>query len=123
MSTTITRQHVLTTMECSSCFIVYAMPQSLYELALGNGRTFYCPNGHSQTYTEHREKVLQRRLEEAERKAVAAKCAALNAEAKAAELEKAATRSSKRLHAGVCPCCNRTFQNLARHMKTKHSKA
>jgi hypothetical protein len=21
---------------------------------------------------------------------------------------------------GVCPCCNRTFQQLARHMKAKH---
>jgi hypothetical protein len=21
---------------------------------------------------------------------------------------------------GVCPCCNRTFQNLARHMAGKH---
>ena len=30
------------------------------------------------------------------------------------------TRLQKRIHAGVCPCCNRTFTNVARHMKTKH---
>ena len=35
--------------------------------------------------------------------------------------EKAAkTRIKNRIAAGVCPCCNRTFQNLARHMANKH---
>lgn len=27
-----------------------------------------------------------------------------------------------RVGAGVCPCCKRTFQQLARHMKCKHPK-
>jgi rubrerythrin len=27
---------------------------------------------------------------------------------------------SERVKNGVCPCCNRTFQNLMAHMKTKH---
>lgn len=31
-----------------------------------------------------------------------------------------ATRITKRAKAGVCPCCNRTFQQLARHMQTQH---
>lgn len=25
-----------------------------------------------------------------------------------------------RVKNGVCPCCNRSFQNLKRHMNTKH---
>lgn len=25
-----------------------------------------------------------------------------------------------RAAAGVCPCCNRTFEQLGRHMTTKH---
>lgn len=32
------------------------------------------------------------------------------------------TRIKKRIAAGVCPCCNRTFQNLARHMENKHKE-
>jgi hypothetical protein len=40
-------------------------------------------------------------------------------EAEAAEHAKTARKLS-RVSAGVCPCCNRTFQNVARHMKTKH---
>ena len=35
--------------------------------------------------------------------------------------EKAAkTRIKNRIAAGVCPCCNRTFQNLAKHMAGQH---
>tara|TARA_A100001201_G_scaffold143757_1_gene147268 strand:- start:18635 stop:19021 length:387 start_codon:yes stop_codon:yes gene_type:complete len=35
--------------------------------------------------------------------------------------EKAAkTRIKNRIANGVCPCCNRTFQNLARHMSSQH---
>ena len=30
------------------------------------------------------------------------------------------TRLKKRAIAGVCPCCNRTFQQLAAHMAHKH---
>tara|TARA_Y100000310_G_scaffold338946_1_gene430083 strand:- start:1163 stop:1354 length:192 start_codon:yes stop_codon:yes gene_type:complete len=30
------------------------------------------------------------------------------------------TKLKNRAKAGVCPCCNRTFQNLSRHMETKH---
>jgi hypothetical protein len=42
---------------------------------------------------------------------------AINAQKKSeAELR----RIQKRTAAGVCPCCNRTFQQLARHMKTRH---
>ena len=29
-------------------------------------------------------------------------------------------RIARRVKAGVCPCCNRTFTNLARHMTTNH---
>jgi chemotaxis response regulator CheB len=30
------------------------------------------------------------------------------------------TKTKKRVANGVCPCCNRTFKQLARHMKAKH---
>jgi Asp-tRNA(Asn)/Glu-tRNA(Gln) amidotransferase A subunit family amidase len=29
-------------------------------------------------------------------------------------------RIRDRVGAGVCPCCNRTFKQLARHMQAKH---
>jgi hypothetical protein len=36
---------------------------------------------------------------------------------------KGALRKVKvRIGRGVCPCCNRTFENLRRHMETQHPK-
>ncbi|MFB3077027.1 MAG: hypothetical protein ACE1Y4_03380 [Lysobacterales bacterium] len=32
----------------------------------------------------------------------------------------AATRIKNRVARGVCPCCNRSFTNLHRHMESKH---
>ncbi len=34
--------------------------------------------------------------------------------------ERKAKRIQRRAHAGLCPCCNRTFQDVVRHMKAKH---
>ena len=31
-----------------------------------------------------------------------------------------ATRMKNRIKVGVCPCCNRTFQDLAKHMASQH---
>ena len=30
------------------------------------------------------------------------------------------TKLKKRIAAGVCPCCKRTFQDVSRHMKGQH---
>lgn len=42
------------------------------------------------------------------------------AELEARKNARKAKSLSDRAHAGVCPCCNRTFKQLAAHMKTKH---
>lgn len=42
------------------------------------------------------------------------------AEASARAYKGAATKARKRAKAGTCPCCKRTFQQLARHMASQH---
>ena len=42
------------------------------------------------------------------------------AERSAAAYKGHLTRVKRRVGNGVCPCCNRTFKNLADHMTTKH---
>lgn len=54
----------------------------------------------------------QRYLEETERKAAVER--RLSAE------KAVVTRMRRRAAAGVCQCCKRTFQDLARHMQSKH---
>jgi hypothetical protein len=42
------------------------------------------------------------------------------ARVRAEKAEAAAKRLKKRASAGTCPCCSRTFANMAEHMKQKH---
>lgn len=50
---------------------------------------------------------------------------ALNDQLRAAQQDHEATRAKlvrdrARFANGVCPCCNRSFENVARHMRTQH---
>ena len=115
---------------CCTCGIRFPMFASFRDHVkrYGGGKdsrgTFYCPVGHAQHYsaesdytkakrlaeelsaTKQREETLRHRADQAERK-------------RKAEVTKRRKLES-RIAAGVCPCCNRTFQNLMRHIRTKH---
>ena len=129
MTATVT---VLVTLEdagaCVSCGTHFAMEAALKRQKLRDYTSFYCPNGHSQVYTAEHEEVRLRRLLDAER---AAKERAEDlAKRRQKELDNArltVRMTSGKLRAlrqrvsnGVCPCCHRSFVQLARHMRTKH---
>lgn len=83
--------------------------------------TFYCINGHPQVYSgetdaERLQKQLDRVTKEKEWAEQSSKTAR-QAEAIAKGKLRAQT---ERVKNGVCPCCNRSFANLRRHMATKH---
>lgn len=109
------------TVECCSCGVVFGMPSDLNERFMNDpDKYFYCPNGHSQHYAKSKE---QRLREEAERKLQNKENELANLAATKIQLEnelQKAQRKIKRVQNGVCPCCNRTFKDLAAHMKTKH---
>jgi DNA repair exonuclease SbcCD ATPase subunit len=81
----------------------------------------YCPLGHSHipagksqaTIERERRERLEAQLQherdqhQAERRSHAATKGQL-------------TKTKKRISGGTCPCCNRSFVNLARHMKGQH---
>ena len=57
----------LTTEICCNCGMLFAMPAELQARMSETGRTFYCPNGHTQYYTKSTEAKLreaQERLRE-----------------------------------------------------------
>jgi hypothetical protein len=106
------------------CGIRMAVPDDLYKHAQrGNGRNIYCPLGHSFIFSDNDEKRLAQAQQEAKR-------ARLREEATRELLEHETnshratrghvTRLKKRVAAGVCPCCNRSFKDLARHMQGQH---
>ena len=120
----------LVQMICGECGIVFAVPDYFQQERLKTGKGWYCPNGHGRVYKESETDRLRKLLEQANKKntdllertrmAEDAKKAAVMREGKErAEKKRLLTRT----HGGVCPHCNRTFRQLARHMETKHKEA
>ncbi|WP_108665129.1 hypothetical protein [Euzebya rosea] len=107
---------------CCNCGMAFAMPISFKDQRLADGKTFSCPAGHEQHYTARKDEVdsLKRQLA-AERGNRRHTEELLDREKRSKAAYKGQlTRTRKRVAAGVCPCCNRSFENLARHMSGQH---
>lgn len=94
----------------------FAMTRTFYD-ETHRGRSWYCPMGHRRAWlgqtteqqlarSQARETALQDQLSAAIRDAEATRVALL--------------RDRQRFVNGVCPCCNRSFENVRRHMASKH---
>lgn len=107
----------LVTETCYSCCVLFAMVEDFWEHRQNDRKNFFCPNGHSQAYIGKSDAT---KLKEAEAREVALRDQ-LEAAAREHERTKAALlRDRARFANGVCPCCNRSFTNVARHMTTQH---
>ena len=106
----------LVTEQCYKCACWFAFPKSLQARCRADVTTFFCPNGHGQVYSKS--DLMKVREELAAEKVRHQATLARENEARAENnrLE----RRLKRVGRGVCPECNRTFANLARHMNCKH---
>ena len=114
--------HVVT--QCGTCGVWFTVPEIVWESHRREGGYQTCPNGHARgwkTGEEQRERDAIR-LERDRLKQDAARLEdELAAERRrTATAEKKILQIQRRAGAGVCPCCNRTFQALSRHMKNKH---
>lgn len=104
--------------QCSECGIRYMVPAEWRERRAADHGTFHCPNGHGQYIPAKSDAELLREQLEATRKDLGARLSEANERANKAEAE--AKRSRQRVGGGVCPCCQRSFTALRRHMATKH---
>ena len=116
-------------MICGDCGVEFYFPESLNEnnLKLGPKGTWYCPNGHGRHYSEsladtlRRERDrLQQRLAEKDDDIQRHRERAERLERRVSAAKGQVTRLKNRASKGVCPCCNRHFTDLERHMHTKH---
>jgi hypothetical protein len=112
---------------CATCGVIFALEDTYDECRRKDGRGFYCPNGHSLSYktteTDRLRKELdntKRRLESAQREANWQGQRALENARSAAAYKGHLTRIRRRIAAGVCPCCRRTFSNVERHIQGQH---
>lgn len=84
----------------------------------------YCPVGHTPSWRTSTAEQETRKAK-AEATALRAKLDQTKARLEHEKRSHAATKGTltktrKRISNGVCPCCNRTFSNLADHMRSKH---
>lgn len=120
MVVTYTVKGAFITETCYSCGMAFGMPEDFRNEKLRNGGSFYCPSGHGQHYSEPIVNKLERQLAVEQSKHDQTK-ANLKDTRGALTAEKGhRTRLKNRIKNGVCPCCNRSFQNLRRHMNHKH---
>jgi hypothetical protein len=125
-----------TEMKCGQCGEQFCLLTTTYELLKRSSYIFYCPWGHQRHFPQgpsetdklrqERDRLKQdaARLEDELRMARAAREHVAEqrdrAERRASAARGQVTRLKNRAAAGVCPCCNRSFENLKRHMDVKH---
>jgi DNA-binding XRE family transcriptional regulator len=112
----------LSTIECYKCHCIFAIPREMNDRLLKTHDNFFCPAGHAQHYLGLTpEQKLQRELDEKQRQLEREEARAARLKTERDQVARAHSRMRVRVMNGVCPCCNRTFQNLMRHMKTEHA--
>ena len=105
----------------AGCGIPFEVPSWWKKKRQEDHTTFYCPNGHPQSFrAESEEEKMRRERDIAKQQLARAEDERRAAERKAEKALKETKRLKKRAAAGTCPCCSRTVIQMARHMKTKH---
>ena len=124
VTTTLTKVH------CGECGGVYAISQRYYKKKHEDGGYWNCPYcdcswGFSEEASElekaRKEAQSQRDNVEWYRNRYAAEQSRHDQTKASLRSHKAAkTRLKNRIANGVCPCCKRHFENLHKHIQTKH---
>jgi hypothetical protein len=123
---------------CITCGCHFGVPVDFMNGKRQTGGNFCCPSGHSMTFGGNENDRLKKKLADEETRRAQAEAATLAereranrnwrdgreavqaTERKLSAQKGVTTRLKNRISKGVCPCCNRTFANLARHMAGQH---
>lgn len=114
---------------CAKCNERFCLEEGTHAALKKSGHSFHCPWGHSLSFPRGESEIdkLRRERDRLKQSIAYEQDRVREAEAEAAHQRNRAngykghaTRITKRAKAGVCPCCNRSFAALARHMATQH---
>lgn len=115
-------------LNCARCGLTFGISKSFERFRREDKREFYCPNGHEQFFPgktkaeiaqEERDAARELAARESNRRRLAEQEAAHERRVAAAH-KGWNTHIRNRIANGVCPCCNRSFTNVLRHMTTQH---
>lgn len=106
--------------ECFTCGLPVAQTRFQRRQYDENGATMWCSQGHPTVRKESDLAKIKRQLEEAQGRVTRAETQRDNyMNLMDVEVTKR-HKLEKRIQAGVCPKCHRTFQNVQRHMSSQH---
>ena len=118
---TVYRTVDLTSIHCGGCAGTYAINERFRQECHTQGKFWHCPYcdtlwgyGEGELARVKRQLEEQRKLKDQER------LWREKAEHQTRAVRGVVTKLKKRAANGICPCCKRTFAQLARHMATKH---
>lgn len=118
----------LTTIHCGKCGGIYAIAKKYRRHKYERGGFWNCPYcqcswGYGDSEIKNVKEQLaakERELESERKRKEWAQQDARIAERRRRALKAVITKTKNRIGHGVCPCCRRNFDNLRRHMATKH---
>lgn len=116
----ITHEEEFRRLMCSHCAVVYYFPKKWCSNAENGKKEWSCPNGHGQVFSDSELNRMRRERDRLKQETARLEDVAREARARAEKAEKATKLLKKRTSAGTCPCCARTFSNMAEHMKHQH---
>jgi hypothetical protein len=114
---------------CCGCLVTFGLNVDHYNLRRSDHQPFWCPNCGKQQYysgpTEAQKERDRRLVVENQLAAERARHDQTRAEKQAVKnqlrsTKGVVTRTKRRVSNGVCPCCNRHFTALQRHMASQH---
>jgi hypothetical protein len=116
---------------CAHCGCEVWLPDALHKAAAEGAPniSFYCGYGHVMAFSKgeteetklrrERDRLAQRIAEKDDE--IKHQLRLLNAaERRVTAARGQVTKIKNRVGRGVCPCCNRTFENLHRHVSSQH---
>jgi hypothetical protein len=130
---TVTYTDTIQVIECTheGCGVTFGITRSFMNARHHDRKTFYCPNGHSRWYPgETVDEKIQNLTGQLDQERTRLREVRDRANRLSTQLDYSrratkanATRLKKVKHRvahGVCPCCQRTFKQLAAHMSSQH---
>ena len=107
--------------------MAHAVPTELREYQLrqhengGKVPDIFCPLGHAHVPAGKSQVEIEREMRQRAEMRLTATRDQLESEKRSHVATKGQlTKARKRIGKGVCPCCNRHFTNVERHMATQH---
>lgn len=112
----------LQSVDCGECGGVYAINERYHQKCAQEGKSWTCPYCNVGWGFENRGENARLKAElEAEKvRKVRALAEANEQRSRAIRAEESRERLKRRVKAGACPCCKRSFVALARHIANKH---